>query len=73
MIRDYDTMVEVSSELEDKMVKDVKVPQMLTPMPTPQPPFPQRLVKKTENGKYHVFITMLKHLSINVSLVEALE
>ena len=42
-------------------------------MPRPPPPFPQRLVKKTEDGKYRPFITMLKQLSINVSLVEALE
>ena len=43
------------------------------PMPRPPPPFPQRLVKKTEDGKYQRFITMLKQISINVPLVEALE
>ena len=36
-------------------------------------PFPQRLVKKTEDGNYRRFIIMLKQLSINVHLVEALE
>ena len=36
-------------------------------------PFPQRLVKNTEDGKYRLFITMLKQLSIIVSLVEALK
>ena len=30
-------------------------------------------MKKTENGKYRRFIAMLKQLSINVPLVEALE
>ena len=30
-------------------------------------------MKKTEDGKYQCFITMLKQLSINVALVEALE
>ena len=30
-------------------------------------------MKKTEDGKYQRFITMLKLLSMNVSLVEALE
>ena len=30
-------------------------------------------MKKTEDGKYRRFITMLKQLSINVLLVEALE
>ena len=42
-------------------------------MPRPPPPFHQRLVKKTEDGKYRHFITTLKQLSINVPLVEALE
>ena len=42
-------------------------------MPRPPPPFPQRLVIKTEDGKYRRFITMLKQLSINVPLVEAFE
>ena len=42
-------------------------------MPRPPPPFPQRLVKKTEDGKYRRFITMLKQLPINVPLVEAPE
>ena len=37
------------------------------------PPFLQRLVKETEDGKYQRFITMLKQLSINVPLVEGLE
>ena len=42
-------------------------------MPKPPPPFPQRLVKKIEDGKYRRFITILKKISINVPLVEALE
>ncbi|XP_049405227.1 uncharacterized protein LOC125868673 [Solanum stenotomum] len=33
----------------------------------------ERLVKKTEEGKYYRFIALLKQLSINVSLIEALE
>ncbi|XP_049373455.1 uncharacterized protein LOC125838442 [Solanum verrucosum] len=42
-------------------------------MPRPPPPFPQRLVQKAKEVKYHMFITMLKQLSINVPLIEALE
>ena len=42
-------------------------------MPISPTPFSQRLVKKTEDGKFRRFITMLKKLSINVNLVEALE
>ena len=60
VIRDEDRVVEVSGELEDKMVKAVEVPQKVTPMPRPPPPFPQTLVKKTKDGKYRHFITMLK-------------
>ena len=42
-------------------------------MPRPLPPFPQRLVKKTKNCKCRCFIKILKQLSINVPLVEALK
>ena len=53
--------------------KDAEVPMKVIHMPKPPPPFPQRLVKKTEDGKYWCFVTMLKQLSINVPLVEALK
>ena len=46
MRRDDDTVVEVSGELEDKTVKDVEVPQKVTRMPIPPPPFSQRLLKR---------------------------
>ena len=42
-------------------------------MPRQPPPCPQTLVRKTEDDKYYRLITMLKQLSINVPLVEALE
>ena len=51
----------------------MEVPKKLTLMPRPPPQFPQRLVKKTEDCKYRCFTTMLKQISINVHLVEALE
>ena len=70
---DTDEVVEVNGEVEDNTGKDAEVPKKVTPMPRPPPPFPQRLVKKTEDGKYRRFITMLKQLSINSTLVEALE
>ena len=62
-----------SSKTEGSNGKDAEVPIKVIPMPRPPPPFPHRLVKKTEDGKYRRFITMLKQLSINVPLVEALE
>ena len=52
--------VEDSDEVEDNTGKDVEVPIKVIPMPIPTPPFPKRLVKKTQDGKYLPFITMLK-------------
>ena len=57
----------------DKTGKEAEVSQKVTPIPKPPPPFPQRLVEKTEDGKYQRFITMLKQLYINVPLIEAFE
>ena len=68
-----DEVVEDSCELVDKSGKEAEIPQNMTHIPRPPPPFPQTLVKKTDNGKYLSFITMLKQLPINVSLIEALE
>ena len=62
VIRGDDEVVEVSGELEDKTGKEAEVPQKVTPMPRPQSPFPQRLVKKTEDGKNRCFVIMLKQL-----------
>ncbi|KAK4721674.1 hypothetical protein R3W88_011907 [Solanum pinnatisectum] len=75
MRNDYkdDDVVEVSGESENATEKKVEVTQKVVPIPRPPPPFPQRLVKKTEEGKYRKFISMLKQLSINVPLIEALE
>ena len=66
-------VVKGSGEEEESNAKDADVPMKVIPMPRTPPTFPQRLVKKTEDGKYRHFITMLKQLSINVSYVEALE
>jgi len=59
--------------LKDETEKEAEVTQKVVPMPRPPPPFPQRLVKKNEEGKYRRFIAMLKQLSINVPLIEVLE
>ncbi|PHT35976.1 hypothetical protein CQW23_23676 [Capsicum baccatum] len=42
-------------------------------IPLPPPPFPQRLKKKANDTRFNKFMTMLKQLTINVPLVEALE
>ena len=71
--KDDDKVVKGSGEDEESNGKDEEVPMKVIPMPRPPPSFPQRLVKKTEDGKYRCFITMLKQLSVNIPFVDALE
>ena len=71
--RKDEEVVETSGELVDKAVKEAEAPHKVVPIPIPHPPFPQRLVKKTEDAKYRHFITMSKQLFISVPLIEALE
>uniref|UniRef100_M1DTH2 Integrase core domain containing protein n=1 Tax=Solanum tuberosum TaxID=4113 RepID=M1DTH2_SOLTU len=68
-----DDVVEVTGESENATEKEDEVTQKVVPIPRPPPSFPQRLVKKTEESKYRRFISMLKQLSINLQLIEALE
>ena len=70
---DDDKVVKGSVEEKESNGIDAEVPMKVIPMPRPPPPFLSRLVKKTEDGKYQSFITMLKQLYINVPLVYALE
>ncbi|TMX02491.1 hypothetical protein EJD97_021392, partial [Solanum chilense] len=71
--KDDDKVVKGSVEEEERNGKDAEVPMKVIHMPRPPTPLPYRLVKKTKDGKYRRFITMLKHLSINVPLVEVVE
>ena len=71
--KDNDNVVKGSGEAEAGNGKDAEVPIKVIPMPRLPPSFSQRLVKKTEVGQYWRFITMLKQLSMNVPLVEALD
>ncbi|XP_049382868.1 uncharacterized protein LOC125847253 [Solanum stenotomum] len=52
--------------------KEVKGTMPLQQIPRPPLPFPQRLKKKFEDGKFAKFITR-RQLSMNIPLVEALE
>ncbi|KAK4727053.1 hypothetical protein R3W88_031970 [Solanum pinnatisectum] len=70
--KDYEE-IEVTRESKNAAEKEAELSQKVVPSPRPPPPFPQRLVKKNEQGKYRRFITILKQLSINVPLIEALE
>ncbi|XP_060210808.1 uncharacterized protein LOC132637788 [Lycium barbarum] len=69
-------VVEDCSEIDDasKGKEAVEeVPRASPPVLKPPPPFPQRLAKKADDGKFLKFIERLKGISINIPLVEALE
>ncbi|KAK4707311.1 hypothetical protein R3W88_033158 [Solanum pinnatisectum] len=68
-----DEEFEVTRESKNATEKEAEITQKVVPVPRPPPLFPQRLVEKNEEGKYRRFITILKQLSINVSVIEALE
>ncbi|XP_070018096.1 uncharacterized protein [Nicotiana sylvestris] len=52
---------------------ELVVPKAKAPLPRPPPPYPQRLAKQKNDNQFKKFIDMMKNLSINVPLVEALE
>ena len=60
MTKYNDKVIEVNGKVEDNIEKDVDMLIKVIPMPKPPPPFPNRLEKKVEDGKYRCFITMLK-------------
>ncbi|KAK4716475.1 hypothetical protein R3W88_014813 [Solanum pinnatisectum] len=68
-----DEEIEVTGESKNAIEKEAEITQNVVPMPRPPPPFPQRFAKKNKEGKYRRLISMLKQLSINVPLIEALE
>ncbi|XP_070019763.1 uncharacterized protein [Nicotiana sylvestris] len=49
------------------------MPKAKTPLPRPHPPYPQRPAKQKNENQFKKFIEMMKSLSINMPLVEALE
>ena len=51
-VRRDDEVVEVSGELVDQLKNEAEIPREVTPVPRPQPLFPQKLGTNTENGKY---------------------
>ena len=52
--------IEAIGELGDALLKEAELSHKLVPIPRPPPPFPQRVVKKTQDGKYSRFIIMFK-------------
>ncbi|XP_070013385.1 uncharacterized protein [Nicotiana sylvestris] len=49
------------------------VPKAKAPLPRPPPPYPQRLANQNNKNQFKKFIDMMKSLSINVPLVEAIK
>ncbi|XP_070040836.1 uncharacterized protein [Nicotiana tomentosiformis] len=73
-----DTVEETQEEVNPSRDHVIDIPKMVVqktkaPLPKTSPPFPQRLSKKNGENQFKKFIDMMKSLSINVPLVEALE
>ena len=51
-VRKENDVAEVSGDLEDSTTKEIELYKKVVPIPRPPPPFPQRLVNETEDGKY---------------------
>ncbi|XP_070004553.1 uncharacterized protein [Nicotiana sylvestris] len=69
-----ETQEEVNSSREHIVdIPEPVVQKAKAPIPRPPPPYPQRLAKKNGENQFKNFIDMMKSLSINVPLVEALE
>ncbi|XP_070021334.1 uncharacterized protein [Nicotiana sylvestris] len=60
------------NEQEEEEIQEEVNPSK-APIPRPPLPYPQRLAKKNGENQFKKFIDMMKILSINVSLVEALK
>ena len=60
--RKYTEVTEGSEEHGNATEKEELVIDKVVPLSIPAPPFPQRLAKKTKEGNYRRFITMLKQL-----------
>ncbi|XP_070052162.1 uncharacterized protein [Nicotiana tomentosiformis] len=54
-------------------IPELVVPKAKAPMPWPPPTYPQTLAKQNSENQFKKYIDMMKILSINVPLIEALE
>ncbi|KAK4726724.1 hypothetical protein R3W88_031641 [Solanum pinnatisectum] len=72
IVDDLDLARKVEKRSREKEAA-IEVTFPLQQIPRPPPHFPQRLKKKTEDGKLLKFISMFWQLSVNIPLVEALE
>ncbi|XP_070019986.1 uncharacterized protein [Nicotiana sylvestris] len=75
-IHDNEEVTQNNVNLSREHVIDMSetvMPKAKDPFPRPPPPYPQRLAKQKNENHFKKFIEMMKTLSINVPLVEALE
>ncbi|XP_060182253.1 uncharacterized protein LOC132611914 [Lycium barbarum] len=80
-ICNLDRLAEVEKEAvaKDEVIeieRVAKIPLIKQPQPVvakPPPSFPHRLAKKKEEAKYKKFLDLLKHLHVNVPLVDMLQ
>ncbi|XP_070007485.1 uncharacterized protein [Nicotiana sylvestris] len=73
-----DNVEETQEEVNPSRDHVVDIPKQVVqkakaPLPKPPQPYPQRLSKQNGENQFKKFIDMMKSLSINVPLVEALE
>nr|XP_009760312.1 PREDICTED: uncharacterized protein LOC104212666 [Nicotiana sylvestris] len=71
-------VVQPNDEVNPSRDHIIDIPKLVVqrakaPLPKPPPPYPQRLAKQNGEKQFKKFIQMIKILSINVPLVEALE
>ncbi|XP_070010990.1 uncharacterized protein [Nicotiana sylvestris] len=74
----HDNEVETQDDVNISREHVIDIPKMVVPkakaaLPRPLPPYPQRLAKKKNENQFKTFIKMMKSMSINVPLLEALE
>nr|XP_009776851.1 PREDICTED: uncharacterized protein LOC104226534 [Nicotiana sylvestris] len=73
-----DSVVETQEEVNPSKDNIIDIPELLVQksrasLPKPPPPYPHRLAKQNGENQFKKFIQIMKSLSINVPLVEALE
>ncbi|XP_070004445.1 uncharacterized protein [Nicotiana sylvestris] len=73
-----ESVKEIQEEVNPSKENEIDRPELVlpkanAPMPRPSPLYPQSLAKKNNENQLKIFIDMMKSLSINVPLVEALE
>ncbi|XP_070055093.1 uncharacterized protein [Nicotiana tomentosiformis] len=77
-INSNDNMKETQNDVNPSREHVIKIPKTVVPkakapLPRPPPLYPQILVKQNNENQFKKFTEMMKSLSINVPLVEALE